>query len=251
VSDRDWYETAFEGGYLDVYPHRDLASARREASALVARGLDESPMLDLGCGFGRHTLAFAELGLDVCGLDLSIDLLSRARELEGARRLAGRLARGDFRRLPYRSGSFGAVAMLFSSFGYFDDAANGVVLAEVARVLRRGGTLVLDLMNAARVRATLVPESRTEACGRLLLERRALTDGGRRVRKDVELRESDGSLRRWHEDVRLYDPPELRRLLAANGLELMRTEGDFDGAPDTDEAPRRIVWARAGGGRLL
>ena len=250
---RAWFEGAFERGYLDVYPHRDVASARAEVARLVERGLGSAPahdgdgprtVLDLGCGFGRHTLAMLELGLDVCGLDLSLDLLRHAAQLESAAHLHGRLVRGDFRRLPFAASSFGTVVMLFSSFGYFDDETNGHVLNEIARVLAPGGTAILDLMNAERVRANLVPESRTEKDGYVMHERRQLTSDGRRVRKDVTRIDRDGNERSWHEDVRLYDPPELESLLDAHGMVVLRMEGDFDGRADDADAPRRIVWAR-------
>jgi SAM-dependent methyltransferase len=247
--DRPWFERAFEGPYRDVYAHRDLAAARDEVAALLAPG--DSPdrpclagrVLDLGCGFGRHALALLEQGLDVFGLDLSQDLLVRAPGLEGGERLAGRLCRGDFRRLPFAPGSFDAVLMLFSSFGYFDDATNGRVLDELARVLAPAGLVLLDLMNAERVRATLVPESRRELAGGELVETRRLLEDGRRVRKDVVLR-ADGEERGWFEDVRLYDARELPPLFARHGLRLLRLEGDFDGRPSDAEGPRRLAWAR-------
>jgi len=244
---RPWYEAAFARGYLDVYPHRDAGAARGEVAGLIERGL-RGRVLDLGCGFGRHTLAMRAAGLDAWGLDLSRDLLAHARAGPGAERLAGRLVRGDFRRLPFRDASFDAVVMLFSSFGYFDDEQNGGVLDEIARVLAPGGTVVLDLMNPARVRATLVPESRTERGGRTLIERRRLVEGGRRVQKDVRLIEPDGAERAWREDVRLYDRDEIGAVLERRSLDLERVEGDFDGGPFGPRSTHQVVWARLGAG---
>lgn len=237
-SPRPWYDTAFEDGYLDVYPHRDLAPARAEVAGLARRGLS-GRVLDLGCGFARHLLALREHGFDAFGLDRSLALLGRAEP-----GLRGRLARGDFRALPFRGGAFDSALMLFSSFGYFDEGENARVLAELARVLAPGGTVVLDLMNPARVKATLVPESRTRRGALEILERRWLERDGTRVVKDVQVRNDDGDERRWREDVRLYEPGELELLLAENGLVLTRCEGDFDGRPFTPDALRQIVWAR-------
>lgn len=242
TSARPWYDAAFEADYLALYPHRDLPAARFEVGGLVERGL-RGVVLDLGCGFGRHLLALRERGFDAVGLDRSEALLARAHGLaDGA--LRGRLVRGDFRALPLRERCFDAVLMLFSSFGYFDDAENARVLGECARVLKPGGLLVLDLMNPSRVRATLVPESRSERDGRTILERRSLARDEPRVRKDVTLTGGGAPERAWREDVRLYEPAEIAAALASAGLEFLRTEGDFDGAAYAPEAPRQLVWAR-------
>lgn len=238
ASPAPWYDTAFEGGYLEVYPHRDLAAARAEIAGLAARGL-RGRVLDLGCGFGRHLAALRERGLEAVGLDRSLELLRRAPPA-----LRGRLVRGDFRALPYRAGAFDAVLMLFSSFGYFDDAENGRVLGELARVLAPDGLAVLDLMNAARVRATLVPESRTRRGALEIHERRRLEHDGTRVVKEVSVRSADGGERRWREDVRLYEPGELEPQLARAGLALLRREGDFDGRAFASDAPRQLLWVR-------
>jgi SAM-dependent methyltransferase len=242
ASERPWYDAAFEADYLALYPLRDLAAARFEAGALIERGL-RGVVLDLGCGFGRHVLALRERGLEAFGLDRSLDLLAHAHELEGGV-LRGRLVRGDSRALPFRERVFDGVVLLFSSFGYFEDDENACVLGECARVLKPGGVLVLDLMNPARVRATLVPESRSERGGMVLVERRSLARDGRRVRKEVTLTRADGSGRSWREDVRLYEAAEVAALLAAAGLEHLRSEGDFDGVDSGPETPRQIVWAR-------
>ena len=248
TSARPWYEAAFGRGYLAVYPHRDLAAARVEAAQLVAAGFT-GRALDLGCGFGRHTLALRELGLEAFGLDRSAELLAHARALECETRsrasLAGRLARGDFRWLPFGNATFDGVCMLFSSFGYFDDPGNERVLAETARVLKPHGLAVLDLLNPARVRDSLVAETVSERDGVRLRERRALAEGGRRVTKEVrmELPGEEGA-RTWHEDVRLYEPSELARLAETAGLAVLRFAGEFGGAPLAPDSPRQVAWLR-------
>lgn len=239
-----WYERAFGADYLRVYPHRDRESALREVAWLLAQDL-EGRVLDLCCGFGRHTLALAEGGLEVVGVDLSMDLLRSSRELPGwGTHLAGRLLRGDATRVPLASASFDGVVVLFSSFGYFGDEGDGRMLDEVARLVRPGGRVVLDLMNPDRIRAGLVPHSVRAGEGFELEERRALADGGRRVTKEVELRLADGGVRRWREDVRMYASGEVRALLAGRGVVVEALRGDFADEEFDRESARMIVLAR-------
>jgi SAM-dependent methyltransferase len=236
-----WYVEAFREGYLRLYPHRDLSAARREAAFLVARGL-RGRVLDLCCGFGRHTLALRESGIDAIGIDLSPELLAHAAGSPGWERLRGRILRGDARALPFADVSFGSVVNLFSSFGYFGEEGDKRVLLEIARVLAPGGFLALDLMNPAFVRARLVPFSRTERDGALLVESRSLVAGGRLVVKEVELHNESGRVR-WREEVRLYEPAELNRWLDAAGLRQTGACGDFDGSPLTEASARQLVLA--------
>ena len=239
-----WYEEAFGREYLAVYPHRDLRTARAEAEALARQGVG-GVVLDVCCGQGRHVLALRELGLSAFGVDLSAELLALSGELPGGARLAGLLARGDARALPFAGASFDAAVCLFTSFGYFERDGDRAALGEMARVLRPGGTAVLDLPNPERVRAELVSESRAVRGGVEILERRRLEEGGRRVVKDVRLIRPDGSVRAWRESVRLYDERELAELASQAGLALERLAGAFDGRAAAERAPRRIAWARA------
>ena len=247
IQGEPWYVTAFQDDYRAVYAHRDLPAARREVAWIAEHPLAgvRGRVLDLCCGFGRHSLALTERGCSVVGMDLSFDLLRAARELpRGAESLTGRLARGDMRRLPYQGGVFGAVVNLFTSFGYLGEAADAEVLDEVARVLAPGGVFVMDLMNPAAVRAGVVPHSREERGGVVLEGRRALADDGRRITKEVRLTLADGAVRTWREDVRMYEPGELDSLLRARGLDVLERRGDLAGGSFGRDALRQVVIAR-------
>jgi SAM-dependent methyltransferase len=100
------------------------------AGLLPARG----PLLEVGVGTGTVSAGLAELGRDMVGVDLSLPMLAVARE-----RLPGRIAAADALHLPVRTGSV-AGACLVHVLHLVADVPQ--TLAEVARVLRAGGTLV-------------------------------------------------------------------------------------------------------------
>lgn len=249
----DWFVAAFRERYLEVYPHRDLPSARDEVAGLVAmRGsaLAFGRTLDLGCGFGRHSLALAERGVRVVGMDLSADLLANRGILQGVERIEGRLARADMRTLPITSGRLDTVLCLFSSFGYFDDRGNQAVLEELRRVLVPGGRVLLDIMNPRRIRSSLVPRSERPVGDGRLIEVRSLSEDRSRVRKHVTLVAPDGRREEWHEDVRMYEPDELDALALAAGFRHRARYGDFDSSSFDDAAPRQLVWYESTGANL-
>jgi MPBQ/MSBQ methyltransferase len=101
----------------------------------------ESPelrALDAGCGTGFQTAILDEMGYAAHGLDLSRQLLRAARGRLGR----PPLAQGDVQALPYRDGSFAAATCCGSTLSYVEDARQA--LAEIARVLRPGGRLLVE-----------------------------------------------------------------------------------------------------------
>lgn len=233
----DWYARSFGELYPLLYRHRDDASAAAEVEAF-ARLLELEPharVLDICCGGGRHMAAMRTRGLDVRGVDLSEPLLHAAGQRPGLR---GRIVRGDLRALPFAPASFDAAVNLFTSFGYFlDEAENRLALAQMARVLRPGGRLLVDVMHAAHLRRTLEPFSR-RTVGELIVEnRRRLT--GRRVVNRMRVRDGNEQVI-YTESVRLYEPEEFVAMFQQAGLKDVQLFGSFAGDPLGPDAPRMI-----------
>ena len=120
----DWYDAEFAETGSGV-------AARKIALRLL--GPPNGRLLDVGCGTGAHTLAFAKAGWDVSGIDVSSDQLRLARD----RRLD--IVEGDARALPFEDASFAAAVSVFT---HTDIQDFGAAVSEVARVLRPRGTFV-------------------------------------------------------------------------------------------------------------
>lgn len=237
--DEPWYRRWFGVRYLELYPHRDRSEAREAVGLLLDLASPPGPILDLGCGAGRHLEAFRERGREAVGLDLSAPLLA-----EAARIGAPRLVRGDMRRLPFVGGSFGAVTSFFTSFGYFRDPADDRrVLREAARVLRPEGVLLLDYLNAPKVRRELVPEDEREIGGRRVRQRRWIEDGAVKKRIEVDP-DGDGAGSVYHERVRLYGLDELEEMLRRRGFRVLERLGEYDGSPYRPDSSRAILLGR-------
>lgn len=236
-----WWESWFGEEYLDLYPHRDVESARREAAfALAHLPTQPNPLLDLCCGSGRHSIPLAEAGSPSIGLDYSAPLLDLARQRD--RHLA--LVRGDMRSLPFRDGSFRTVVNFFTSFGYFlTEAENTAVVAEIERVLQGGGAFLCDTFCRDHVLARLVPEERRRCGEKEYRIRRSWNAATARLEKEIEVRRA-GSAEIFRESVRAYAADELVALLEGAGLRVESVWGDFDETPAGPESPRLIVLAR-------
>jgi ubiquinone/menaquinone biosynthesis C-methylase UbiE len=241
-----WWESWFGEEYLDLYPHRDAASARREAAfALAHLPAAPAPLLDLCCGSGRHSACFAEAGVPPVGLDYSAPLLDLARRRHP--RLGPKLVRGDMRALPFPDGRFAAVVNFFTSFGYFvRESENVAVVGEIERVLRRGGAFLCDTFARDWVLGRLVAEESRRCGEKEYTIRRSWNAATQRIEKEIEVRR-EGSTEIFRESVRAYATDELVELFCRAGLPVEATWGDFDGSPAGSESPRLIVLARKPG----
>jgi SAM-dependent methyltransferase len=97
-------------------------------------------VLDIGCGLGGKTVAYAEAKARVTGVDLSAENIARCAAFARARGVEAVFAAGDAGRLPFAEGSFDAV-IANDSLEHFADP--DAALRELARVLAPGGSLFL------------------------------------------------------------------------------------------------------------
>ena len=95
-------------------------------------------IVDAGCGTGRWTQFLRERGVRVCGFDLSLAMLARARLRPG---LAGSLAAADLTALPLAAGCADAVLCALV-LGHVPDPP--AAFTQLCRLVRPGGFLFLD-----------------------------------------------------------------------------------------------------------
>ena len=109
-------------------------------------------LLDVGCGPGRHTLAFAELGVLADGLDISQTFVDLGADAARKRALPATFRRVDARTLDIVGAYDVVLSLCQGGFGLLgraaDGAADGDVLARMARALKPGGRLVLSAFSA-------------------------------------------------------------------------------------------------------
>ncbi len=239
-----WYEKNFGREYLSLYAHRDLAEARRDIDAMVRliNPIKDKPLLDLGCGAGRHLVALRESGFEsLVGLDLSQELLDKASEGLGKN---VQLIRADMREIPFSS-YFLTVLSLFTTFGYFDsDLENESVLKAVVDSLKSGGQFLMDYLNSTRVARDLVPEDVRVVDGKQVTHKRSISSNGHRVEKRTMVENSDGSRTEYNESVRLYLAGEVTDMLQSAGFENIQCYGSLKGEPFDENAGRLIIAAK-------
>jgi SAM-dependent methyltransferase len=147
--DRETHETLFTSGdYVGQFQPEERANPfartyirKRDAVVGLVEG-EGRAVLDVGGGPGRMAIPLSRRhSVTLC--DLSLDMLRIARAREGG--LLRGLSVADARRLPFASGSFDYV-LCIDVLPHLPDTAPA--LAEFRRVLKPGGTLIVDSTNS-------------------------------------------------------------------------------------------------------
>jgi ubiquinone/menaquinone biosynthesis C-methylase UbiE len=103
-------------------------------------------LLDVGCGTGRGVVNFGESAALAVGSDFSFDMLSVAARKAGSRPNCT-FVRAVAQQLPFRDGTFDVVTAL-NFLHLFSLATQRAMVAEMKRVVRPGGIVVLEFDNA-------------------------------------------------------------------------------------------------------
>ena len=238
-----WFQRFFDADYVALLRDTSPPSKTRREVDFVVRTLRLPPgaqILDVPCGYGRHSAALARRGFRVIGVDLSRAMIAEARRrwTEGPRL---RFIQKDMRRIR-AAGEFDAVINMYTSFGYFSARENVAVLRRLTRALRPGGLILIDHRDPDH--DARLPQRLWYPAGphRYVLEDRRfdrrsnvtrstwliVPTGGRRVmRKTTQFQE--------------YSLPQWRRLFRQVGLRFVKAYSGYDGRTYKPVSKRRLI----------
>jgi SAM-dependent methyltransferase len=221
------------------------------------------PVLELGCGTGRITMAIAEAGYRIVGLDISEKMLERAGEKRAARRREARervhLVQGDMTDFDLGE-KFRLIVIPFRPFQHLLEIDQQIGCLDCAKKhLAANGRLILDFFqtDAERIHdpkflnESLLAEYDLPGGRHVAMSERVAAFHRGQQRNDVEMifrvTHSDGKQERlvmaW--TLRYFFRYEVEHLLGRCGFRLEAVYGDFDTSPLEDESPEMIFVATA------
>ncbi|UOE41950.1 class I SAM-dependent methyltransferase [Chryseobacterium suipulveris] len=237
-----WFETWFDTPYYHIlYKNRDFAEAENFISLLV-KDLEipqQSTIIDLACGKGRHSVFLNKLGYKVLGLDLSKESIFHNKQFENP---TLKFEVHDMRNeiLPNVSKEkVDGVFNLFTSFGYFEnDRDDQKVFQSVNHVLKDCGYFVLDFLNEKWVKNTLVEADTVEKEGIVFHIKKRIEN--QHIIKDINFKDK-GKDFHFFEKVKLHTLEDIEKYAVENGFERVKIYGDYLlGKFELESSPRCI-----------
>ncbi|SMO67089.1 class I SAM-dependent methyltransferase [Paracoccus laeviglucosivorans] len=216
MDDSNGWDASAEAWIADMGDSGDFSRRHVLDRPMLARVGQVGTALDVGCGEGRFCRMLAARGIRTTGIDPTQRLIQTARE----RHPEGRYLEARAEALPFDDASFDLVVSYLTLIDIDDSDA---AIAEMARVLRPGGRLLVANLNSFSTAGQWAGE-RTSPRGYLIdnyLEPRAEWVSWRGI-----------MIRNWHRPLHHY-----MQALLANGLRLTH----FDEPQPVDGDPQLVA----------
>lgn len=239
--DAGFYGPEYLVEYEEILPHERTL---REVDFLVeALGLNnDSKILDVPCGHGRHIVELSSRGFSCFGVDLNQFFLDKTKESAGNAGVQIDLLQCDMRKLDFK-GEFDVALNLFTSMGFFESDGDDIqFLAGVFNSLRKGGVFLVDFANRSWLTKRMKQKDwRIFPGGNVLLVERKFDEiSGRKIEYRTKIEKGVLGPTTCISQ-RMYTASELISMAKGVGFSLVDSYGDFAGNPLSADSSRSIL----------
>ncbi|MCP4350774.1 MAG: class I SAM-dependent methyltransferase [Desulfobacterales bacterium] len=242
----EWFEN--ESLWIETYPlvfteERFKLAEEQIDKVTELTNITGGSALDLCCGPGRCSFALERKGFSVTGVDITTYLLDKAKARAKEEDIDIEWVQEDMREF-VRPGSFDLVINMFTSFGYFDNKNDDiVVLKNILASLKPGGAFLIDIVSkewvAGNIRNTISLKLPNDG---LLVQRHEIFDEWTRIRNEwIIIRGESAKTINFHHTI--YSGQELRDRLENVGFADVRLFGSLDGNEYGIDSERLIAVA--------
>jgi len=229
----DWFNTSY---YHILYKNRNDEDAQlfmRNITKFLQLSTN-SHILDLPCGKGRHSIYLNSLGYKVTGADLSENSINHAKNFENN---SLNFAVKDMRK-PL-SQSYDAIFNLFTSFGYFENDEDDIlVLENIKNGLKEHGVMVLDFLNVVNVKKHLIPKEIKTVDEITFRIEREIKNGF--ILKHISFTDK-GQDHSYTEKVKYIDLEKFQTYFNSVGLKINHIFGDYQLSEFQPESSNRLI----------
>ena len=149
-----WVDEYISTQLLEVHLSQDVELASRKETTIsttVDWILNKVPgdkmnILDLGCGPGLYTENLAKCGHIVTGMDFSSNSINYAKESANRKNLGINYTQQDYLELEEEN-RYDLILLIFTDFGVLTPVQREILLRNIYRALKPGGTFIFDVLN--------------------------------------------------------------------------------------------------------
>ncbi len=202
-------------------------------------------VLDVGCGFGRHSVELAQRGYEVVGIDPSAAMITAAQKRAQETAVSPQFQ--QVRAEQFETDQpFDAAICLFTTLGQIlAQGDNSGLVNRVTDALKPGGWFVVEVPQRETAVRLLKPEEQFGAGERYTAVTRHYDAAVQTVTEQFQLVAPD-STRKYTLRYRLYNQSELAALLQQAGFTVQAIYGSYEGVPLAAEHPIMIMVGRKG-----
>ncbi len=195
--------------------------------------------VDIGCGNGYFTRALYKAGKDMRGVDVSPEMLNKARQLASAKGVRAEFLLGDITKLKLTRRVDFAVAVN-DCLNYVPPQKLAAAFSHVAGCLKPGGAFIFDISTEYKLKNVLGNNLFAEDLDDITYLWFNSFSGDRVTMDITVFTPAGGGLFRRDEERHVqyvHRVPEVTRALEGAGFEVLRTEGHL-GAPLKEDSLR-------------
>ncbi|MDC7233358.1 MAG: class I SAM-dependent methyltransferase [Spirochaetales bacterium] len=227
-----------------MFDEQRMASSAYEAERImdICSMKPGAAVFDCCCGMGRHSVELAALGCHVTGVDLSKGYISLAEEAAASRNLDVNFINKDIRTIDYEN-SFDTVINMFTSFGYFEDPDEDLLLLKkLHKALKPGGTLFMEMAGKEILARDFEERTWLEREGvKIFLEYSVDLNWTELCNRWLFYK--DDKMTEYSFSHRIFSASEMAGLLWQAGFNTIEIYGDFEKAPYDHKAKNLILAA--------
>lgn len=147
--EKDWYKKIWT---LDIKDQSWVEDTKRQVDFLIEKlelkGTDR--ILDLACGFGRHSLELARRGYDVTGVDITPEYIEYATKQAQTEKLNAGFICSDIRNVSFHNEFDVVLNMADGAIGYLENEEENLkIFRVISEALKPGGRHFMDIMNGS------------------------------------------------------------------------------------------------------
>jgi SAM-dependent methyltransferase len=229
----DWYKYAWT---LDIKNESWTENTEKQVDFIIKTLAltGKESILDLACGYGRHSLAFAGKGFSVTGVDITKAYIDDAKKTAHELSLDATFICADIREIIYREQFDVVLNLADGAIGYLEnDEENLKIFDIIANSLKSGGKHFMDIGNAEYAERNF-PTTHWESGTKMLAlaqfgwdaKTKCMTYGGWDIpygeimqKPNIDMENAD--------PIRLYSLDELERILQKRGMKVISDFADY------------------------